>query len=178
MDAGSGSAQFDHPVSGWRWKNLAEGRANQSPPVGSTSGAAMNTAERTRSTTTNFGGENFMRRLTIFAALMLAALLVCLPALAQDMITTAIGGGPNGIPAIDANLYNPYGVAVDAAGNAYIAAYNQNRVFKVNPAGTITVLAGSGAQGYTGDGVVAERQSRACTILLRWRSTRPHRPMF
>ena len=114
----------------------------------------MNTAERTRSTTTNFGGENFMRRLTIFAALMLAALLVCLPALAQDMITTAIGGGPNGIPAIDANLYNPYGVAVDTAGNAYIAAYNQNRVFKVNPAGTITVLAGSGAQGYTGDGVV------------------------
>ena len=95
-----------------------------------------------------------MRRLTIFAALLLAALLVSLPAPAQDIITTAIGGGPNGIPALNANLYNPYGVALDAAGNYYIAAYNQNRVFKVNTAGTISVVAGSGAQGYTGDGVV------------------------
>ena len=34
-----------------------------------------------------------MRRLTIVAALMLAALLVCLPATAQDIMTTAIGGG-------------------------------------------------------------------------------------
>ena len=48
-----------------------------------------------------------MRRFTTFAFLLLAALLVSLPALAQDVITTAIGGGPNGIPAIDANLYNP-----------------------------------------------------------------------
>lgn len=95
-----------------------------------------------------------MRRLTIIAALMLAALLVSLPALAQDVITTAIGGGPNGIPALNANLYNPYGVAVDASGSFYIAAYNQNRVFKVNGAGTISVVAGSGAPGYTGDGVV------------------------
>ena len=96
-----------------------------------------------------------MRRLTIIAALLLAALLVSLPASAQDVITTAIGGGPNGIPALDANLYNPLGVAVDAAGNFYIASYNQNRVFKVNGAGTITVVAGSGAPGYTGDGGAA-----------------------
>lgn len=94
-----------------------------------------------------------MRRFTIFTVL-LAALLGCLPALAQDVITTAIGGGPNGIPALDANLYNPYGVAVDTSGNVYIASFNQNRVFKVNTTGTISVVAGSGAQGYSGDGVV------------------------
>jgi hypothetical protein len=86
--------------------------------------------------------------------LLLAAMLVSLPAFAQDVITTAIGGGPNGIPALNANLYNPYGVAVDTSGNYYIAAYNQNRVFKVNASGTITVVAGSGSQGYAGDGVV------------------------
>ncbi len=91
-----------------------------------------------------------MRRFSILAVLMLAAVLVSLPALAQqDVITTAIGGGPNGIPALDANLYNPYGVAVDSSGNFYIAAFNQNRVFKVNSGGTITVVAGSGAQGYS-----------------------------
>jgi hypothetical protein len=96
-----------------------------------------------------------MRRLTIFAALLLAALLVSLPALAQqDVITTLIGGGPNGIPALDANLYNPYGTAVDSSGTVYIAAYNQNRVFKVDSTGTITVVAGNGAPGYSGDGVV------------------------
>src|SRR5271154_2731963 len=99
--------------------------------------------------------KNFMRRFTTFAFLLLAALLVSLPALAQDIITTAIGGGPNGIPAVDADLYNPYGVAVDSSGNYYIAAFNQNRVFKVTAStGVITVVAGTGSQGYTGDGVV------------------------
>jgi len=94
-----------------------------------------------------------MRRLTIFVALFLAAL--SLPALAQDIITTVIGGGPNGVPALDAFLYNPYGVAVDSSGNYYIAAYNQNRVFKVNATTkVISVVAGSGALGYSGDGVV------------------------
>ncbi len=95
-----------------------------------------------------------MRRVTIFTALLLAALLVSISAPAQDVITTAIGGGPNGIPALDAFLYNPYQVAVDASGNVYFAAYNQYRVFKVTTAGVITVVAGSGASGYSGDGVV------------------------
>jgi len=95
-----------------------------------------------------------MRRFSISAALLLAALLVSLPALPQDIMSTAIGGGPNGIPAIDANLYSPYGVTVDTAGNFYIAAWNQNRVFKVTiSTGIITVVAGNGAAGYSGDGV-------------------------
>jgi len=95
-----------------------------------------------------------MRRFSMFAAVMLAALLVSLPAFAQqDVITTVVGGGPNGIPALDAPLYNPYHVAVDGSGNYYIAAFNQNRVFKVSTSGTITVVAGSGAQGFSGDGV-------------------------
>jgi hypothetical protein len=100
-----------------------------------------------------FPGENFMRRLTILLALLLTV-LVSLPGVAQDIITTVIGGGPNNMPAIDANLYSPYGVAVDASGNFYIASYNQHRVFKVDSAGTLTVLAGSGALGFAGDGVV------------------------
>ena len=85
-----------------------------------------------------------MRRLSIFAALLLAIVLVSLPGLAQqDVITTAIGGGPNNIPAIDGNLYQPYGVALDSSGNFYISSYNQHRVFKVSSTGTITVIAGT-----------------------------------
>jgi trimeric autotransporter adhesin len=94
-----------------------------------------------------------MRRVSIFTAILLAALMISTSGLAQDVITTYIGGGPNGIPALDAFLYNPYQVAVDASGNVYVAAYNQHRVFKISTAGTITVVAGSGAAGYSGDGV-------------------------
>lgn len=94
-----------------------------------------------------------MRRLTIFAAVLLSVLLVSLPSPAQDVITTYIGGGPNGIPAVDGFLYQPYNVAVDGSGNVYISVWSQHRIFKVNTSGVISVVAGSGAQGYVGDGV-------------------------
>src|ERR1700730_8442961 len=93
-----------------------------------------------------------MRGLTI--GFILSALLLSLPAVAQqDVMSTAIGGGPNDIPAVDSNLYNPIGVTTDSTGNYYIAAYNQNRIFKVNTSGTLTVIAGTGAPGFSGDGV-------------------------
>jgi hypothetical protein len=95
-----------------------------------------------------------MRRVTTFTAILLAALLMGTSALAQDVITTYVGGGPNGVPALDAFLYSPYQVAVDGSGNVYVAAYNQHRVFKIVPGGNISVVAGSGAAGYSGDGVV------------------------
>ena len=94
-----------------------------------------------------------MRRFSILLALLLTALL-SLPGAAQDVITTIIGGGPNNMQAVNANLYTPYGLAVDGSGNFYIASYNQHRVFKVDASGTLTVVAGSGALGYVGDGVV------------------------
>ena len=42
----------------------------------------------------------------------------------QDVITTAIGGGPNGIPALESDVDGPNGVALDASGNLYIASYS------------------------------------------------------
>jgi len=74
--------------------------------------------------------------------LTFVAALLALPALAQqDVISTVIGGGPSDMPAADANISNPSAVAFDSAGNYYIAAPNQNRVFKVNSTGLLTVLA-------------------------------------
>jgi hypothetical protein len=103
-----------------------------------------------------------MRRFTTRFVLLLSALLLSLPALAQqDVVTTLMGGGPNDIPAVDANLYNPTTVAADTSGNYYIAAYNQNRIFKVNTTGTLTVFAGAGYPGYSGDGVVGGAASAA-----------------
>jgi hypothetical protein len=87
-----------------------------------------------------------------FAVHLLAAGCLAMPVLAQDVISTVVGGNPNGIPAVNANLYNPYQVAVDAAGNVYVASYQQNAVFRINTNGKITLVAGNGSQGYGGDG--------------------------
>ena len=61
----------------------------------------------------------------------------------------------DGIAATTANLNYPYGVAVDAAGNVYIADSYNNRIRKVNTAGIISTIAGSGVSGYSGDGAAA-----------------------
>jgi uncharacterized protein (TIGR03437 family) len=60
--------------------------------------------------------------------------------------------GGDGGPANAASLNHPYGVAVDAAGNVYIADSNNNRIRKVSTDGTITTVAGNGTAGFSGDG--------------------------
>ena len=95
-----------------------------------------------------------MRSLKVLFVSLLAAQLLCVCALAQqDVVSTVIGGGPNDMPAVDANLYQPDAVVFDSAGNYYISAYYENRVFKVSTSGTLTVFAGLGIPGYAGDGV-------------------------
>jgi sugar lactone lactonase YvrE len=46
----------------------------------------------------------------------------------------------------------PYGICVDAGGNKYIAQDGTARVRKVNTAGIITTIAGTGSIGFTADG--------------------------
>ncbi|MGW4091721.1 NHL repeat-containing protein [Nocardia sp. NPDC004750] len=72
------------------------------------------------------------------------------------IITTVAGTGTEGYngdnrPAIDAELNQPCSVAVDGSGNLYIADLHNERVRRVNPAGVITTVAGTGAHGYNGD---------------------------
>lgn len=42
----------------------------------------------------------------------------------------------------------PFGVAVDSAGNVYVADMNNHRICKVTADGVVTTLAGTGLQGY------------------------------
>jgi sugar lactone lactonase YvrE len=49
-------------------------------------------------------------------------------------------------------LNQPYTVAVDSLGNVYVAASAQHRVFKISTTGIVTVVAGTGTAGYSGDG--------------------------
>jgi hypothetical protein len=66
--------------------------------------------------------------------------------------TFAGGGSPDGGPATAASLSSPDGVAVDDAGNLFIADGFNNRVRKVTPDGLISTVAGNGSFGYSGDG--------------------------
>jgi DNA-binding beta-propeller fold protein YncE len=50
-------------------------------------------------------------------------------------------------------------VAVDAAGNVYIADQHNERVRRVGPDGVITTVAGNGTFGLSGDGGPATRAS-------------------
>jgi uncharacterized protein (TIGR03437 family) len=77
----------------------------------------------------------------------------------NGVITTVAGNGTpgfsgDGSPATSAELNAPYGVAVDSAGNLYIADTGNNRIRKVSN-GTITTAAGNGTPGYNSDGGAA-----------------------
>jgi uncharacterized protein (TIGR03437 family) len=62
------------------------------------------------------------------------------------------GYGGDGGPATSAQLNNPVAVAVDSAGNLYIADMLNHRIRRVAPNGTITTVAGNGRAGFSGDG--------------------------
>src|SRR5262249_4910657 len=76
------------------------------------------------------------------------------------IISTGAGNGAPGFsgdggPATSASLQYPAGIAVDSAGNLYIADSSNNRVRKVDTVGIITTVAGNGNVSYSGDGVQA-----------------------
>ncbi|MFK0174102.1 RICIN domain-containing protein [Streptomyces sp. NPDC090306] len=62
------------------------------------------------------------------------------------------GYSGDGGPAAAARLNGPYGVAVDGRGQLYITDAENHRVRKVAGDGTISTVAGTGTDGYSGDG--------------------------
>lgn len=75
----------------------------------------------------------------------------------NGIITTFAGNGNPGFsgdggPAGSAVLRNPWDILIDAAGNILFIDYNNARVRKITPAGTISTVAGFGTRAYSGDG--------------------------
>ncbi|HZY61685.1 MAG TPA: Ig-like domain repeat protein [Edaphobacter sp.] len=83
------------------------------------------------------------------------------------LIVTVAGNGTQGFagdngPAIAASIDSPTGLAIDAAGNLYIADTHNHRVRKVAAAtGIITTIAGNGSSGFAGDNSLATAGSLA-----------------
>jgi len=75
----------------------------------------------------------------------------------DDTLTTVAGTGRAGFSgdgglATSADLNAPQAIAVDSAGDVFIADSLNNRVRRVDPRGIISTFAGSGEPGFSGDG--------------------------
>src|SRR5262245_29999393 len=82
-------------------------------------------------------------------------------AFAIGIIQTVVGTGEGGYagdggPATQAVIGEAYGCAFDTAGNLYISDGRTHTVRRIDKdTGIITTVAGSGRQGYSGDGGLA-----------------------
>ena len=82
--------------------------------------------------------------------------------ISKDGIITSIAGtgeagyNGDGKPALEAQIGEPCGVAVDREGYVYIGDQINNRVRVVTPTGMMHTVAGTGVRGHTGDGGPAE----------------------
>ncbi len=66
--------------------------------------------------------------------------------------TGVVGFSGDGGPATKARLNLPLAVTVDREGSLYITDAENHRIRKVDKEGTITTIAGTGEEGYSGDG--------------------------
>ena len=103
-----------------------------------------------------------MQRMTIAAWVL--ALGTCAVPLHGQLINTVAGSTwlfpASSLPALSAPLGTVSSVAVDARGNVFAADPGNNIVVKISPSGELTVVAGNGVAGFSGDGGPAASASR------------------
>src|ERR1700691_928419 len=96
-----------------------------------------------------------MKKAMMVPAWALALGMCAAPALGQ-MITTAAGTPwifpAASLPALSAPLGQVQNLAIDGAGNIYVADLDSSMVMQVSPSGVATVVAGNGLAGFSGDG--------------------------
>jgi sugar lactone lactonase YvrE len=111
-------------------------------------------------------GEAIPRRVALHLVMMLCFLAVLsspvvILALGSKSVVTTVAGTTSGFsgdggPATDAQLDAPTSVALDGAGNIYIADTYNNRIrMVISPTAIITTVVGDGTYGFSGDGGLA-----------------------
>ncbi len=89
----------------------------------------------------------------------------------QDGQVTTIAGSSQGFAngyVSYARFYGPAGVAIDKAGNIFVADYANHRIRKIAPDGAVTTIAGSGKYGtMNGSGLAAQFAYPTCVLPAR-----------
>lgn len=98
-----------------------------------------------------------MRRMLWSAFITVVSGFILIPALsAQLRVITTVAGReftyPSPVPALDAPMGAPRGIALDRAGNVYFSSQNFNMILRISAQGIITVAAGNGFRGFSGEG--------------------------
>lgn len=88
----------------------------------------------------------------IVPGLFTIALVISMGAVTSGFRALAQTAPVSNVQATAASLAAPAQIAYDTAGNLYIADLNDNVIRKVDLAGIITTVAGTGEQGFSGDG--------------------------
>ena len=88
-----------------------------------------------------------IKTLSYISCIIVLSVLMTVPVYSQNIYTVAGDGTTNGA----GSLIGASGVAVDSAGNIYVATGAGNQVRKTTPDGTISVFAGTGTAGFSGD---------------------------
>ncbi|GAB3695340.1 NHL domain-containing protein [Nocardiopsis oceani] len=74
----------------------------------------------------------------------------------DGVVSTVVGGGSERVTlaeeATEAGLHRPNSLAVDSAGAVYFTAESRSHVFRVAPDGSLDTVAGTGDDGFSGDG--------------------------
>lgn len=65
------------------------------------------------------------------------------------------GYGGDGASISLAKISTPYGICIDKSGNIYFSDVDNYRIRKISTLGIITTIAGTGTEGYSGDGALA-----------------------
>jgi NHL repeat len=87
----------------------------------------------------------------IFRCVCAYLTLLIVPAAAQYTISTIAGGmSADGLAATSRFISNP-NIALDPSGNLYFVLTGEARVYKLKPNGTLTLVAGNGSPGFSGD---------------------------
>lgn len=90
-----------------------------------------------------------------------------------DAVSTLAGSGHDSKTstgsATATGMGHPRSVIYDSAGNLYVADSRNNQVTRIAPGGTLTIVAGTGEEGFSGDGgsATAARLSQPSALALR-----------
>ncbi len=85
-------------------------------------------------------------------------LFLFLPFVIKAQIISAFAGGGSGgdgSPAISASIYDPNSLTFDKQGNLYFSQSLSHKIRKIDTAGIITTIAGTGTGGFNGDNQLA-----------------------